>query len=65
MPNYYFDCRNKQDTIAGRDIQYSLDKIISEGIVGGNLCGKQHAKPLPGVLVVYVRPRTFMEKFLL
>ena len=63
MPNYYVDCRFKGDTIEGLSLKYSVDEIVSKGIVGGNLCGQVHAAPAPGVLVLYVRPRTFWEKW--
>jgi hypothetical protein len=64
-PNYYFDCRFKRDQMGsgGLQVSYPLDEIISKGIVGENLCGKTRALPTPGVLVVCVRPRTFMEKW--
>jgi hypothetical protein len=61
LPNYYSDCRYKKDTPSGMNVDYSLDKIISEGIVAENFCGKQHTQPVPGVFVIYVRNRTFWE----
>jgi hypothetical protein len=63
LPNMYFDCRYKRDQTNGGALQlsYSLDEIISTGIVGENLCGKARVSPTPGVLVLYVRPRTFIE----
>ncbi|MGA2234631.1 MAG: hypothetical protein ABSG23_04105 [Terriglobales bacterium] len=62
-PDDYFDCRFKHDQMGpgGLELKYSLDEIISKGVVGNNLCGKAHVLPTPGVLTLYLRPRTFME----
>lgn len=60
-PNTRFDCRSKHDFAAGYRIKYSLDEIASKGIVSENLCGKPSAPTQPGVLVLFVRPRTFIE----
>jgi len=64
-PNLYFDCRFKHDQMGpgGLQVGYSLDEIISKGIVGENLCGKTRVSPTPGVLVLYMRTRTFMENW--
>jgi hypothetical protein len=61
LPDTYADCRYKGDQIRGRLVRYSLTDIISKGVVGENLCGNTRVSPTPGVLVVYVRPRTFIE----
>jgi hypothetical protein len=63
MPNYLFDCRFKRDEMGGRNVKYSLDEIITRGIVGVNLCGKITVPPTPGVLILFVRRRTFREKW--
>jgi hypothetical protein len=60
-PNTYFDCRFQRDVSSGQHVKYSLEEIISKGIVGENLCGKTRTSPIPGVLVVYVRQKTFLE----
>jgi hypothetical protein len=63
-PNYYADCRIKGDQNNGLDeTMYSLEDICVHGIVSNNYCGKSHVAPTPGVLVIYVRPRTFLEKW--
>jgi hypothetical protein len=64
-PDDYFDCRFTHDQTgpAGLQLKYSLDEIISKGIVGENLCGNAHVLPTPGVLTLYLRPRTFIEKW--
>jgi hypothetical protein len=61
LPNTYFDCRFQRDGASGQYVKYSLEQIISKGVVGENSCGETHISPTPGVLVVYVRPRTFLE----
>jgi hypothetical protein len=63
LPNLYADCRFKSDTPTGRLIEYSVQEIDAHGIVSDNVCGTHHISPIPGVLVIYVRPRTFMEKW--
>jgi hypothetical protein len=63
MPNYLFDCRFELDGMGGRNVNYSFDEIVTHGVVGVNLCGKITVAPTPGVLIVFVRPRTFREKW--
>jgi hypothetical protein len=62
LPDWYADCRFKGDSDAGMQVKYSLEEIITTGVVSENLCGKRRIDPVPGVLVLYVRARTFMEK---
>lgn len=64
-PDDHFDCRFTRDQTGpgGLELKYSLDEIISKGVVGENLCGKQRALPTRGVLTLYLRPRTFIEKW--
>jgi hypothetical protein len=64
-PDDYFDCRFRHDQMGpgGLELKYSLDEIISKGVVGDNLCGKAHVLPAPGVLTLYLRPRTLIEGF--
>jgi hypothetical protein len=62
MPNYYVDCRFGRDTLDGNLLKYSLDEIASKGVVAENRCGQVHTTPIPGVLVLYVRPMTLKEK---
>ena len=63
MPDYLFDCRFKRDEMGGRSVKFSLDEIVTHGIVGVNLCGKIALPPTPGVLIPFDRPRTFREKW--
>ena len=60
-PNWYADCRYKDDVMTGTEVSYSIDEILEHGIVAGNVCGWPHAKPVPGVIVLYARHRTLME----
>jgi hypothetical protein len=61
LPNWYADCRYHVDVDSGTGVRYSLDDILETGVVGKNVCGWFHAKPQPGVIVFYVRHRTFLE----
>jgi hypothetical protein len=65
LPDWYADCRFDGDSDDGMHVKYSLQEIITTGVVSENLCGKRRIDPVPGVLVLYVRPRTFMEKWAL
>jgi len=61
LPNWYVDCRSSDDQLAGNKLKYSIGEILAVGIVAENVCGKPRAKPTPGVLTLYVRPRTWTE----
>jgi hypothetical protein len=63
MFSYYVDCRSNGDTKIAGELRYSLDEIASKGIVAENDCGKTHIIPTPGVLVLYMRPMTFKERW--
>jgi hypothetical protein len=41
---------------------YPIKEILESGISASNTCGKFRAKPKPGELVFFVRPRGFWEK---
>jgi hypothetical protein len=41
---------------------FSTKKVLEEGIVTANTCGKATASPKPGELVIFVRPLTWWEK---
>jgi len=60
-PNTRFDCRSKRDFSGGGRIKYSLDEVFSRGVITENLCGRYSAPATPGVLILFVRPRTFIE----
>jgi hypothetical protein len=40
---------------------YSLDTILSEGIVAPNFCTSRTQRPEPGVLTIYVIPENFKD----
>jgi|HubBroStandDraft_6_1064221.scaffolds.fasta_scaffold159516_3 hypothetical protein len=61
LPNWYVDCRSTGDQMAGNKLKYSVDEILANGIVAENVCGMKRGKPTPGVLILYVRPRTWLE----
>jgi hypothetical protein len=61
LPNWYADCRYHADEDTGMKARYAIDEILETGAVGKNVCGWFHAKPQPGVIVFYVRHRTFLE----
>jgi hypothetical protein len=63
LPDFRFDCRSNRDFGRGDRIEYPLDEILSKGVISKNLCGKATSQRQPGVLVIFVRPRTLMEKF--
>jgi hypothetical protein len=63
LPDFRFDCRSKQDFGEGQLNEYSLDEILTKGVVSKYLCGKATSLPQPSVLVIFVRPRTFIEKW--
>jgi hypothetical protein len=64
LGNYYVDCRPRgSNKLAAMNVSYSLDEIIAKGIETENDCGKSQVDPIPGVLVLYLRPMTFIEKW--
>jgi hypothetical protein len=42
---------------------YTVQDIADHGIVSPNVCGKIHAQPMKGEIVIYVRPFKFGESF--
>lgn len=43
-------------------VTFSTRKIVQSGIVTANTCGKAKASPIPGEIVLFVRPLNFWEK---
>jgi hypothetical protein len=41
---------------------YPIKKILESGVAAGNTCGKFRAEAKPGELVLFVRPRGFLER---
>lgn len=62
-PDFRHDCRFDTGFSKGDTLPYSLDEIMTHGIVGANLCGKATSTPTPGVLILFLRPRTMMESW--
>jgi len=63
--NFYVNCRQRGNQLTAINVRYSLDEIVSKGVVTENDCGKSHVDPIPGKLVLYLRPMTFKEKWAL
>jgi hypothetical protein len=63
-PNQVFDCRFTRDPkiVLARSHKYSIDEIFATGVVGQNLCGAATADAVPGVLILFVRPKNFQEQ---
>ena len=62
LPGDSVDCRYKKGQLF-EPVKFSTQEILSHGVVAPNLCGKATAQPTPGVLVIFVRNLTFMEKW--
>jgi hypothetical protein len=64
LGNDYVDCRPRgSNKLAPTNVSYSLDEIIAKGIVTENNCGKYCVDPIPGVLVLFLCPKTLSEKW--
>jgi hypothetical protein len=48
--------------LSGSLALYPVEGILSHGTVSENTCGKGHAVPVPGRLVIFARPMTFWER---
>jgi hypothetical protein len=53
------DCRSKD--FRRIDETYSIDEVMTRGIVSMNYCGPSRERPAPGTLVIYVIPMTLRE----
>jgi len=69
--DYYADCQEYAKVVPNpakpkfiRKIppSYPIKEILESGISASNTCGKFRAKPKPGELIFFVRPRGFWEK---
>ena len=63
MPGDSRDCRYEKLSIQGGHLEMAIDEILSKGIVTENFCGKAHADPAPGIVVVFVRAYTLAERW--
>jgi hypothetical protein len=41
---------------------YPIKRILESGVSAANTCGRYRAQAKPGELILYVRPRSFLEK---
>jgi len=41
---------------------FPTKQILAEGVVSPNACGKHSASPVPGQVIIFVRPLSFWEK---
>jgi hypothetical protein len=42
---------------------FSTKEVLQKGIVMPNTCGKAMASPIPGVVVIFVRPLSWWQIF--
>lgn len=42
--------------------EFSTDKVLRSGIVTANFCGAARAAPMPGEIIIFVRPLHWWEK---
>ena len=43
-------------------LSYSVKEVLQSGIASSNFCGKIEGSPKPGELILFVRPRSFLER---
>jgi hypothetical protein len=66
----YVDCQEWAKVVPGespkdalnRAPSYPIKRILELGVTASNRCGKFRAKARPGELILFVRPRSFMER---
>lgn len=49
----------------GNEYLYQVSTVVATGLVSKNSCSKKTASPTPGELVIFIRPATWWEKFLM
>jgi hypothetical protein len=59
LSNMYADCRPRGELYTN----YSIDTIRQSGITTGNLCSSASPKAKPGVLTLFVIPKTFIPQY--
>lgn len=52
-----------EQPVGAPDCDYSVDTVVSSGIVTLNNCGRVSPEPIRGRLIYLVRPATWMELF--
>ena len=68
----YVDCQEYGKVVPGEPAtpdllkdfmaSYSIKKILESGVSGANKCRKFRAEAMPGELIFFVRPRSFLER---
>jgi hypothetical protein len=43
-------------------LSYSVKEVLQSGVASSNSCGKIEGSPKPGQLILFVRPRSFLER---
>lgn len=59
LSNMYGDCRPRGELYTN----YSIATIMQTGITAGNQCSSASPKPLPGELILFEVPRSFMPQY--
>lgn len=70
--DHYVVCQEYGKIVPGQPItsdslkelmpSYSIDRIVKTGLTASNTCGRFRIKAIPGELVLFVRPVTWLEK---
>jgi hypothetical protein len=59
LSNMYGDCRPRSELYTN----YSIATIMQTGITTGNQCSSASPKPVPGELILFEVPRSFIPQF--
>jgi len=43
-------------------MKFSTKEVLEQGVVRANTCGNTTATPVPGEVIIFVRPLTFWEE---
>lgn len=62
-PANYADCRPHNSNQATILYSYPVKRVLDEGIVLENSCGKVTISPKPGELILFVRPMRWWDRF--
>jgi hypothetical protein len=59
LANMYADCRPRSELYTN----YSVAAILSGGVTTGNLCSSASPKAMPGELILYEVPKTYLRQY--
>jgi hypothetical protein len=59
LANMYADCRPRSELYTN----YSVAAILSTGVTTGNLCSSASPKAMPGELILYEVPKTYLRQY--